>query len=395
MDVSIHTTVEEIPSWDEVSAPAGFYSSSGWLRLLHRPGTHYIAVQEAGVVLGTVSCFLAREPGILPSISDPAHLLVDLPEEQKPSGDLLYPVLFCGAVRGYSNRLLVRDGLDGATRRQVLGHLLAAVRDLGRREAARLIAFGYLPTAEAKELADLDDRLRPIFAESECFTGPLVSFDDYMAQMPSRRRNVTKRHLKRFADSGLRIDQRRLPEVMLPLAEMITAHEIHHGSPCTVQECMDDFELRLALGLEDKMRVFCVWQGEKLAGATLFFIHGRTYYSREYAGDFEAPREAGLYFHCTFYEPMRAAFEAGMTEIHYGLTAMDAKVRRGSHVRPLFFVFDPSEPWPAEVHRAFVAAARARRDAEGEILRQHREAPQIRRELELDLVEPLFARQAR
>ena len=82
---------------------------------------------EAGTVLGLLSCFLAREQGILPPYSDPAHLLLGVPEDQQLPGDLLYPVLFCGAVRGYSNRLLVRDGLDGATRRKVLGHLLAAV----------------------------------------------------------------------------------------------------------------------------------------------------------------------------------------------------------------------------------------------------------------------------
>ncbi len=392
MDVAIHTTIEEISSWDEVSAPAGFYSSAGWLRLIHQPGTHYIAVKEAGAVLGLLSCFLAREHGILPPYSDPAHLLVGVPEDQNPPGALLYPVLFCGAVRGYSNRLIVRDGLDGATRRQVLEHLLAAVQGIGRREGARLIAFGYLPAAEAKELTELNDRLRSIFAESECFMGPLVSFDDYLARMSSHLRHTAKRQLRQFAASGLRIDQRRLPEVMLPLAELIAEHERRYGVPCTVQECVDDFELRIALGLEDKLRVFCVWQGEKLVGSTVFFIHGQTYYAREFAGDFAVPRKAGMYFSCMIYDPMRAAFAAGITEIHYGLATLDAKVQRGGRVRPLTFVLEPSEPWPAEVHQVFVAAARARLDAEVAILRRYRDEPEIRRELALDIVEPLLAR---
>lgn len=392
MDVTIHSTIEEIPTWDEVSAPAGFYSSTGWLRLIHQSGTHYIAVQEAGTVLGLLSCFLAREQGILPPYSDPAHLLLGVPEDQQLPGDLLYPVLFCGAVRGYSNRLLVRDGLDGATRRKVLGHLLAAVQGIGRRDGARLIAFGYLPVAEAKELADLDDRLRPIFAESECFIGPLVSFDDYLARMSSHLRHTAKRQLRRFDASGLRIDQRRLPEVMLPLAELIAEHERRYGSPCTVQECVDDFELRIALGLEDRMPVFCVWQGEKLVGGTVFFVQGQTYYAREFAGDPEVPRQAGMYFSCMIYEPMRAAFEAGITEIHYGLATLDAKVQRGGRVRPLAFVLEPSEPWPAEVHQVFAAAARARLDAEVAILRRYRDEPELRRELALDIVEPMLAR---
>jgi hypothetical protein len=392
MDATIHTTLDEIPSWDEVSAFAGFYSSAGWLRLVHQPGTHYIAVRKADTVLGVMSCFLARGNGILPAYSDPAHLLLGVPDDRRVPDDLLYPVLFCGAVRGYSNRLLVRTELDGATRTQVLGLLLAQVQGIARREAARLVAFGYLPAAEAKELADLDDRLRPVFAESECFAGPLVSFDDHLAQMRSHRRNQTRRQLRRFAGSGLRIDQRRLPEVKLPLAELIAGHERHHGSPCTTQEVVDDFELRIALGLEDKIRVFCAWQGETLVGSTLFFVHGRTYYSREFGGDFQVPRDAGLYFNCTFYEPMRAAFEAGMTEIHYGLAALDAKVWRGCHVRPLVFVLGPSGPWPAEVHQVLVAAARARLDAEATILRQYHDEPDVRRELALDVVEPLLAR---
>jgi hypothetical protein len=59
MDVTIHTSVEQIPSWDEVAAPAGFYSSAGWLRLVHQAGTHYVAVRHAGAVLGLLPCFLA------------------------------------------------------------------------------------------------------------------------------------------------------------------------------------------------------------------------------------------------------------------------------------------------------------------------------------------------
>jgi hypothetical protein len=392
MDVTIHTSVEEIPSWDEVAAPAGFYSSAGWLRLVHQAGTHYVAVRQAGAVLGLLPCFLAGKHGVLPAYSDPAHLLPGGAPDPRVPEELLYPVVFCGAVRGYSNRLLIRSGLDEATRKEVLGHLLEAVRDIGRREAARLIAFGYLPAAEAKELVERDDRLRAIFAESECFAGPLVSFDGYMAGLRSHRRNQTKRLQRRFADNGLRIDQRRLSEVMLPLAELIAAHERHHGVPCTSQEMVDDFELRISLGLEDHIRVFCTWQGETLVGGTLFFVHGRTYYSREFAGDFQVPREAGVYFNCTFYEPMRVGFEEGMTEIHYGLSALDAKVWRGCRVRPLLFVLDPSNPWTREVNEALVAAARVRLDAEAAILRQYRDEPGIRDELELDVIEPLLSR---
>lgn len=392
MDATIHPSVDEIPSWDEVAAPAGFYSSAGWLRLVHQPGTHYIAVTQAGTVLGVMSCFLAARHGVLPPYSDPAHLIPGGAPDHDVPADLLYPVLFCGAVRGYSNRLLIRTGLDDTTRKQVLGRLVATVREIGQRDAARLIAFGYLPAAQAKELVDQDRRLRAIFAESECFAGPLSSFDDYMATMRSHRRNQIKRQLRRFAETGLRIEQRRLREVLLPLADLIAAHERHHGVPCTSQEIVDDFHLRISLGLEDRIRIFCAWQGEDLVGGTLLFVHGRTYYSREFAGDFQVPREAGVYFNCTFYEPMRVAYEDGMTEIHYGLAALDAKVWRGCRIRPLVFVLDPSGAWPAQADRALVAAARGRLDAEAAILRQYHDEPHIREQLELDIVEALLAR---
>ena len=393
MDATIHSTVDEIPAWDEVAGPAGFYSSAGWLRLVHQAGTRYLAVRAdpGGPVLGVLACSLATGAGTLPAYSDPAHLLIGAPAGAVPD-ELLYPVVFCGAVRGYSNRLLLRAGLDPATRARALRGLVDAVRDLARRDGARLIAFGYLPAAEAHELAAADDRLRGMFAESECFVGPLVAFDDYMAQIRSHRRNQIKRQLRRFADSGLRIDQRRLPEVLEPLAELIAGHERHHGVPCTTQEIVDDFHLRIALGLEDQIRIFCAWQGDRLVGGTLFFVHGKTCYSREYAGDFEIPREVGLYFNCTFYEPMRVAFEQGATEIHYGLAALDAKVWRGCRVRPLMFVLDPTSPWPREAHDALVAAARARLDGEIGILAQYHDAPGIRRELALDLIEPMLAR---
>jgi len=392
MEATIHSTVDEIPSWDEVAAPAGFYSSSGWLRLVHQHGTRYIAVMDAGAVVGVLSCFLARGGGVLPAYSDPAHLLIGGPPERTLPDELLYPVLFCGAVRGYSNRLLIRAGLDAASRARVIGGLVGTVRDLARQDGARLIAFGYLPAAEAAELAGADDRLRGIFAESECVAGPLGSFDGYMAQLRSHRRNQIKRQLRRFADSGLRIDQRRLPEVIEPLAELIAGHERHHGVPCTAQEVVDDFHLRIALGLEDRIRIFCAWQGDRLVGGTLFFVHGATAYSREYAGDFAIPKEVGLYFNCTFYEPMRAAAGQGITEIHYGLAALDAKVWRGCGVRPLVFVLDPTTARPREAHDVLVAAARARIAGEAAILRQYHDEPGIRRELALDLVEPMLAR---
>lgn len=394
MDVTIHTTVDEIPAWDEVAAPAGFYSSAGWLRLMHQPGTRYVAVSRAGAVVGVLSCFLAAGPGALPPFSDPAHLFTGGAPDRTSPGHWLYPVVFCGAVRGYSSRLLIRAGLDAAARREVLGRLVGAVRDVARREGARLIAFGYLPASEAGELVDCDGRLRAAFAETESYFAPVVSFDAYLAGLRSHRRNQTKRLLRRFADSGLRFDQRRLSEVLVPFGELIVAHECHHGSPCTIEEVVDEFQLRISFGLEDSMRVFCAWQGDRLVGGTLFFVHGQTAYSREYAGDFTIPRDVGLYFNCTYYEPMRAAAGLGVTEIHYGLAALDAKVWRGCHVRPLLFVLDSFEPWPTGVDRALAASGRERLAAQAAVLRQYYDEPQIRDELELDRIEALVARWA-
>jgi len=340
-------------------------------------------VRNDAAVLGVIPCTTATGPGILPGLSEPDYLFsydgnqaaVELP------ADKLYPVLFCGAVRGYSNRLLIREGLDRATRILVLSCLLEAVREWARREAAMLIVFGFLPVHDVQELLAVDNNLSAVFNEVESVLGPVESYAGYLSNLNQRQRYSTNRETRRFAANGLRMERRPLREVFEPVVDIVTQHERKFDSRVTHEEIREDLGRYLSPGLEERTRVFCAMQGESLLGTSLSVAHGRTYNVRLGGVHPHATRDAAVYFNCIFYAPIRTASEDGATYLSFGMNTIEAKILRGCRAHSLWAVLDTRADWTPESKQRLHGMAKIRFDLTRSILRKHQSEQQVSEDL--------------
>jgi len=374
---TFHRTHHEIPEWNEVAAIGGLYSSSEWVSMF---APTWVAVRSEGTVLAVVPCVSATGSAMLPGLTEPDYLFtydgnqaaVEVPVDE------IYPVLFCGAARGYTCRLLIRDGLAPATRAAVVAHLVKAVRELGERQGAKLIIFGFLPSPDVEELLAIDGNLGAVFNEAECMLGPVESFDAYLASC----RCKAKREISRFEAMGFRIERPRLRDVFDAVAEVVTEHERKFDPGVTLDAIRGFISPYLEPGLDERTRVFCAWQGETLFGASLSIAYGRTYHSRFGSVRADAPRAAAVQFNVAYYAPIRAAIDEGST-VHYGMNGVETKVVRGCRARSLWTVLDPRIAWSEGLRRRLRDMAKVRFDLTTPVLRKYQPEELVREELGL------------
>ena len=374
MDSQSHPRLDEIPEWNQVARGGGLYSSSAFLRYAERGGERYLAVRDGGRAVAVAACCLGEARGALHGPSDPWWLF-DRPAPDPELEAALYPVLFCGSVRGHSGPLLLDEP-------RALGRLVAAVREEAARRGARAIAFGFLPPDDARALRAVDPRLRPVFALGEAVLDPVASFAGYLAALGGHQRKRARSEMRRFA-ALMRFERRRLSEVIGPLAELFPRWAAKFGHRLTPELIRRTFEKMVEVGLDGQTRCYLAWQGDLLAGLSLCVRHGDTYYARNFVAHPDAPREAALYFNLNFFEPVRQAEEEGVRAIHYAENSLEPKVQRGCRVRPLWFVLDAPALAPGEQER-LRAASRARLERAAAELRPYRGAEEVRAELALD-----------
>jgi hypothetical protein len=392
LDVTVHDALDQLPEWNEVAAVGGFYSSAEWTRMTRMTdgvAPTLVAIRQGGSTLAVASCYVAPSPGKLPELTEPFHLVADAaPADQLAS--LIYPVLVCGAARGYSSRLLIRDGLPADLRAAVVARLLEAARDLGQRHSAKLIVFNHLPTRDAAELVAVDPALRPVFAEAYIAL-TLASFDAYLAGLSSRGRYDRNRELRRFGEHGMHFECRRFSEAFEPIRDLFLEHYRKWDPSSTIEDGRAFYRPWLTSGLDERTRVICAMHKDRIMGAALFVVHGDTYYARDFGTRPEAPRAAAVYFNCLYNEPIRMAAAEGIKRVDYGIKSIESKIQRGGRASGLWFVLDPRTPWPAAVSERATAAARARFERDATTLKTYRDEPTVRAELELDAAEALFA----
>jgi hypothetical protein len=367
-EYTFHAKCDEIPEWNEVAEIGGWYSTAEWSRTF---ATMWIAIRRGAEVIAVVPCSSGMASRDLAGLSEPDWLLnfeanpapTDVPHDQ------LYPVLVCGAARGYTSRLLVRVGVDAATRKAVLTCVVAAARELGRRMDAKLVMYGFLPTQDARELMAVDPNLWAVFNEAECVLGPFDSFESYLAAFSSKRRHAVNHDLRRLAAAGLRMERKQLRDVLETVCELVTHHETKFDGQVTLEDIRKHVTAYLEFG--DRVVMTCAYQGDSMLGVACNIVHGDTISSRFYGEHPSAPRSAALYFNCVCYEPVRAAVELGAHMLHLGIGTVDAKVLRGSHLVPLWMVLDPRTRWNDELRQRLHQMAKVRFDLTATILRSH------------------------
>jgi predicted N-acyltransferase len=315
--------------WDRLvtAAEGGFYLSHAWLSALHgvdgfaernllvRDGAGNLA---AGLNLYTIE--RATNP-----LYNPHQVLA--PDTDPAEWE---PQLVIGARSGYSNGILATtDAGYAAVAELATGEVTAS----GYGSAAMM----YLGTEDARRMAALIPGTAPALTGFRCeLSIAFDSFDGYLAGLSKNRRKHVNRDLRRFAESGCRIEVTALEPFVDELAPLLANVQRHHGVDIP-DELHAGYLRGCARGeLAGQAVVFQCFEGDRRIGFTLAFgRHGRLT-MRVTGLDYERTEVTGAHFSLLFYAPVQYAIEHGIQTIDLGTEAYRTKLLRGGNLVPLW-----------------------------------------------------------
>lgn len=322
--------------WRRLTAGRGLYSSLPWLRLVEADPWHdawYVTVRDgSGVLRGVLPVYLPSGPSRagVDAFYDPASVF--LADQGGEVARRWRPTMLAGTRAGYETDLLVDPDLDPAGRRVVLDAMVT-------RWAKLAEAWGVDGRAAMYLLPDAARQLAPSMGAAPLLTDvttaiPLdgmSSFDDYVASLPSRRRNRVRREVRDFAGSGLSLRWTRLSEVADAVAPLLAAHHGrygHHDTP----EMLTVHLRQQAVALDASSRVLLCERRGALLGVLLAYEWEDVWYARLAATGEGLRGHAFAFFSLVYYGPVAAAIERGIHSYVLGPSGVTAKVHRGARV---------------------------------------------------------------
>lgn len=364
-DVRHIGSVRELPSATLGALATSLYNSPSWLHFqeTEREGvasSYLVASAEDGVVVAALPVYHVTEETnpnyLLPRVFPPAM-----------AGD--GPQVLFGNRHGYHNGLLTRPGLPPWQRRAALVRLIDAALELVRRTGVRNAWWPFLDLAGMRTLRPLLGDPVPVAMKSECalaLTGG--GFEDYLGQLPARRRTAVRAQRARFAAAGYGVRPRRLSESVDDVARLGVETIRKHGGSLDLGSARRMTSAQAAV-LDDTSVVLTCTLADDVVGVALVMDHDDTSYLRASGVDYARARGAYEYFELVFYRPIERAYALGIAEVSLGVSAYRAKALRGAvlHTRWALPLRVPN--WPDAAARRHNLAQLRALDEELESLR--------------------------
>lgn len=336
-DIRCPGGIEEIDraAWDSLVPTTGFYQSYDWLRGQQRAAIAspvYVCVENDGVLVAAT----------------PAYEFPPIAAPQLPGVAEDRNALRIGTRTGYHNEFLVKSDHPG----DHLGELVEATAAVAAERGYDALLFDFLTTDSLRRIAALfpvKAQLRSAEAVVHNTGGTFESYRKLLGQ------NVRKRdyEVRRFASAGLRIEKTPLSECVDEFAPLIAQTMDRYSSPLALDE-IRAFLGEQARHLDRSSVVFrCLDETDRLIGGNVCFSWRDALYARVAGFDYTRTRNAFEYFNAVYYDPMRYMEAEGLTSLHLGLSAFEAKVRRGASLHPL---------WSCVVDLPLTRGAALRRD---------------------------------
>ncbi|MEW1699261.1 MULTISPECIES: GNAT family N-acetyltransferase [unclassified Streptomyces] len=316
-----------VPWLDE----AGFYTSRRWTASQEGDRgfvTAYLAGRDtASGRTSALVPFHTASGGDSNPLYNESTLLGHTPEVQ----------VLAGSRTGYDNRVLLDPALAREGRAGLLGALCGRLLDRAEEYGAGHVSWWYLPEAETRELAAL-----PGFATVAAPCPPTAvvlprgaDFDAHVAALPSSRRSLVRRDLRRLAEGGYR--SRTVvadPADLERYAPLVVQVQARHGEELGEEGAVRYLLRCLSVGGADVVVTEVLDGRDRLAAFALGIVHGRTLHMRVFGCDYAAGHGgAGEYFEATVYGPLRLALDRGLDAVHLGVTSYRAKSLRGAELR--------------------------------------------------------------
>jgi predicted N-acyltransferase len=348
------TSLREVPAreWNDLAGHASFYLSHQWL-----------AAQDEGQ---PVDCAYhtarigGRLVGALPTYVVKRETNEFYTPRRCADGRWTGQYLLAGARRAYTNDILVRADLAGADRDRVTAALVDAAVQRCAEEALDSALFLYLDTQAARRLTRCAGAASvPVFATADAVLDlPGTGFDDYLAALPYRRRDQVRRESTRFISAGFSIATFPVEQTWERLAELFGAVQRRYGQGGDAAAWRGLVERQSVRVAADAVILGCRRGGE-LVGAVLLYGWRDACYVKLVGFDYDRLEGAFEYFNLVYYAVIRYAYAQGLTRVHFGREAFEAKLRRGAQLRPLWIVEVPASvvaevpDWNAREGRAW------------------------------------------
>lgn len=326
-------SIEQVPPerWDALVDGSGFYQSHGWLRGQQRPEiatAGYLTVEESDPGTGQ-----QRLTAAAPYYRYPAGRAPQLPAVAEG-----LRVLRVGTRTGYHNDFLLDP--DPVTARAALADLIAALAEQAAADGCDALLFDHLTTGSLQQLAGLHPVRAQLRTAEAVIHNPGGTFASYRELLG---RNARKRdyEIRRFAASGLRLATAPLSTCIDELAPLLAQTADRYDAALAEAE-IRAYLTAQAAALDERSTVFrCLTEDGTAIGGSVLFTWRDTLYARVAGFDYARTRGAFEYFNAVCYGPVHHMERTGATALHLGPSALEAKVRRGAALHPLWAALVP------------------------------------------------------
>ncbi|MFD4668829.1 HAD-IIB family hydrolase [Lentzea sp. NPDC058450] len=354
MIVSAYGSAPEVPAadWDSLRDRATTYSASGWLGVREEElpgsgaGRHLVARDAHGPAAGMETYAFTEPPHRLYA---PTFLLEGLVDDDRAAAYEREPFVFGAGWSEFRGQIPVRPGLSEAGRAAAVGALAADTLAWAADRQAHLLSYLYLPLEQALDVARAHADAEPVVVLQDVenvLRTDWADFSDYLAWLPRNRRTRVRRELRDFEESGRKVRECALAEVVDVIAPLNNALMQKYGHTW--------FSLERALAVYDRQArhlsadssVLLVEDEGRPAAFALRYRRDDRLYSRVVGFDYDLPNRSD-YFNILMYDAVRNGAERGIAEINLGVGTYEAKLGRGALPVPLYSVFvGVREPLP-------------------------------------------------
>ncbi|MBX9399495.1 GNAT family N-acetyltransferase [Streptomyces sp. TRM72054] len=349
-----------------LDAPDLVWDDARWWRITERTDlheVHHLEVRENERTVALATLLLTPKAGGLlfydpprlvgtagamaePELLEPAdqlrwHSLTGALPDARPDH---YPSLAL-ATFGSHHGVAHAPGRTPEERRAVMAALPGLLQQAATELDCRSVALLYVgePDADAVDRAATGAGYTAALMGAEGIHRlTATDWEGYVAGLTSRRRTRLRKELKDYATAGFRTVVRSGPDAIDDdVVALQVAHRAKYGLPGGAERVRRDFDaIREEIG--DSCLVLGAERDGDLLGFVLYLRTREALFART-AGF--SPEAQGCYLALTYHETVRWAVGNGVSRIHYGLAAYEAKHSRGCELLPRWgwFAFQGGE----------------------------------------------------
>jgi uncharacterized protein len=322
--------------WDTLAGAADMPVSTYWYAaqatgFAELGGSTATVTDATGRLLAGLPMFALKDDDPITPYSHPARVLAMSFGEHQPDTRCLMPALLCGGRQSAVTRALTRAGLTTAERKLHIGRLVSTAVRHAAELSLSSVAFLYVNEDDRQLRGALLDAGFTEKGSGETFdlTIGWPDFAGYLHSRGGHRRRAIQQELRRIAAAGVRLETAALADVSLDrLADLAGQRMAKYGLDADHAATVAEFgRLRDTFG--ERALVFQALVGDEIAGYGLKLRWRDHLYARTVGFDYRLQGGLPLYFAVCYYAPAGYATEHGISAIHYGPTAGEAKVLRG------------------------------------------------------------------